>query len=262
MYPVLWEIGPFRVYSWGFALALATILAWIGISRRFKEQRLNPDYVIEMLVAMVICGVLGGRVMYIILYQWQELMADPATVLDISRGISGLVWYGSFIGGFLAFLICILYRKLPLMLVTDIESPYLALGYAIVRVGCFMNGCCYGKVTDSAWGVIFAHGGLLPRYPTQLFSSALNLIIFAILWRLYRQRRFDGQVFSVYLMLYAVYRFLVEFWRENSIYFGIFSYAQLVACGLFAAGAVLYMYLARRSGGALQEAASDDNLDS
>lgn len=247
MHPVLLEIGPFKVFSWGFALAIATIAAWFGISRRFKEKGLNPDYVIEMLVAMVICGVLGGRIMYIILYQWQALLANPATVLDMSHGISGLVWYGSFAGGFLAFIAYLWYRKLPLLLVTDIEAPYLALGYAIVRIGCFMNGCCYGKPTDSMWGVVFAHGDHLARYPTQLFSSFSNFIIFGILAWMYPRRRFEGQLFAAYLMLYAVYRFLVEFWRENVIYFGVFSYAQLVAAALFLVGAGIYFFLSKRA---------------
>ncbi len=247
MYPVLFEIGHIKVYSWGFALALSAIVAWYGIHRRFKENGYNTDYVIEMITATVLCGVLGGRVLYILLYQWQELLNHPAAVLDVSRGVSGLVWYGSFTGGFLAFIAFLAYRKLSLLKIADIDAPYLALGYATVRVGCFLNGCCYGKPANSFLGVVFPHIDDLARYPTQLFSSALNLVIFGILMWMYPRRRFDGQVFATYFILYGIYRFIVEFWRENTIYFGSLSWAQVVASGLVALGVLLYAWFSHRA---------------
>lgn len=253
MYPVLFEIGPFKVFAWGLMLAIATIIAWVGISRKFKENDLNTDYVIEMIVLIVFCGILGGRSLYIILYQWQDLMTSPMSVLNVSRGISGLIWYGSFMGGLLAFFAYVKYRSLPFLKVIDCMAPYVALGYAIVRVGCFLNGCCYGEATTSIIGVVFPYVDQLHRYPTQLFSSALNLIIFGILIKLYPRRSFDGQVFSLYLILYALYRFIVEFFRVNTIYIGPFSWAQIFALGLLGIGAIMYLILQKRSQAVISE---------
>lgn len=245
MHPILIDLGKFKVYSWGFMLAIAVILAIWGISRMFARERYRSEAVLDMVIIMVLAGLLGSRIAYIILYEWQEFLADPGMVLSLSGGFRGLVWYGALVAGFIAFLIYIWIKNMPFWKIADIFAPFIALGYAIVRIGCFLNGCCYGKVTHSALGVVFPYVDNLTRHPTQLYSSGLNLLLFLYLIWLYPRRKFSGQVFIMYLMGYSVYRFIVEFFRETEVMYGMFTMGQVYTAILFVLALVLYLW--RRS---------------
>jgi phosphatidylglycerol:prolipoprotein diacylglycerol transferase len=142
----------------------------------------------------------GSRLLYIIAYQWQGLLSDPASVLSLKNGISGLVWYGSVLLDVPLFIWYLRRKGYPLWNVLDMFAPFVALGYAIVRIGCFLNGCCYGKITGSACGVVFPYVDSFARYPTQLFSSIINFILFGILYWYYPRRKYDGEVFVFYFM--------------------------------------------------------------
>lgn len=240
MHPVLVKIGQVSVYSWGFMLAIAVLVAIVGLSRKFTREGLDKEIVLDMVIVMVLAGVLGGRIAYIVVYEWSNFLAQPLIFFDFPSG--GLMWYGSFIGGFLAFAVYIGKKGLSFWRMADIFAPYLALGYAIVRLGCFLNGCCFGKVTNSSWGVIFPYVDHLTRWPTQLFSSATNLLLFAFLMWFYPHRKFPGQVFLLYLIAYSIYRFVIEFYRFNVYYLGIFSYIQIFTAGLFGVALAVYVW--------------------
>lgn len=149
-------------------------------------------------------------------------------------------------GGLLPFVVYLRRKELSFWAMADIFAPFLALGYAIVRIGCFLNGCCYGAITSSKWGVVFPAVDGFYRYPTQLYSSALNLVLFAILFWLYPRRRFNGQVFTVYIIGYALYRFIVEFFRDSLIMIGVLSLGQVYTLILLLLGIALYYYLQAR----------------
>jgi len=208
-------------------LALAVILAIIGISRLFAQEDYDRDMVLDLVMLCVVFGIIGARLAYIITYEWQILLSDPLMLLNIKDGISGMAWYGGLIGGIIPFIIYLRRKNLSFWKVADIFAPYLALGYALVRIGCFLNGCCYGNITDSAYGVVFPAVDAYHRYPTQLYSSALNFLLFIGLIRFYPRRKFPGQVFLLYVIGYSVYRFIVEFFRSNEIFFGPFSIGQV-----------------------------------
>ncbi|SHG38924.1 phosphatidylglycerol:prolipoprotein diacylglycerol transferase [Thermosyntropha lipolytica DSM 11003] len=245
MYPVLLKLGPFTVYSWGVMLALAVIIGVWGVGRLFAREGFSPDTALSMTIIMIIAGVIGGRAAYILIYEWQDLLRDPASVL-FTAGLSGLIWYGGFVGGFIAYYLYVKKHKLPFFRIADMFAPYIALGYAIVRVGCFFNGCCYGGVTDSVCGVVFPYVDGFHRHPTQLYSSFLNLVLFGVLWWLYPRRKFEGQVFAVYIIGYSVYRFIIEFFRESLINYGMFTLGQLYTGVLFIIGVILYKWLKMR----------------
>lgn len=239
MHPILFKIGPLAVYSWGFMLAVAIIVAIWGTGRLFQKAGYDKEIVLDMVLIMVIAGLLGGRIAYILTFAWDEFLAHPLMFFAFRSG--GLVWYGAFTGGFLAFLIYIHRSNLDFWRVADMFAPYVALGYAIVRIGCFMWGCCYGKPTSSPLGVVFPGVDNLARYPTQLFSSAINFIFFVLLITYYPKRKFPGQVFLLYLTAYSIYRFCIEFLRFNEVlYYGL-SLAQYISIGLFIAAIVLYI---------------------
>lgn len=243
MHPILFKIGPLTVYSWGFMLALAIIVAIWGIGKLFVREGYDKEKVLDITLITVIAGLLGGRLLFILLFAWDDFLANPLIFFAYSSG--GLVWYGAFAGGFLGFVIYIYKSGLNFWNVADMFAPFVALGYAMVRIGCFMWGCCYGKVTSSPLGVVFPGVDNFTRYPTQLFSSAINLLLFILLITYFPRRKFPGQVFLLYLIGYSIYRFSIEFFRFNEIlYYGL-SLAQYMSLGLLIAAAI--MYLRRRS---------------
>lgn len=248
MYPVLLEFGKIKIYSWGFMLAIAVIVALFGLTKMFKSQGYDPDSVLDLVIILVLAGVLGSRLAYILVYQWQDLLANPTAVLSLSNGgFSGLVWYGALILDVPLFGWFLRRKGYPAWRILDIFSPFVALGYAIVRIGCFLNGCCYGEVTNSVLGVVFPYVDGLARYPTQLFSSVLNFILFGLLIWFYPRRRFDGQVFLLYLMGYSVYRFIVEYFRDSLINYGPFTMGQMVTLGILLIAGLLYGWQKKRS---------------
>ena len=250
MHPVLIDLGPVKVYAWGFMMAVAVLAAVWGIGRRFKQEGYDPDHALDLAIILVLSGLLGSRLAYIAMFEWQEFLARPAIFFSMSNGgFQGLVWYGGFTAGLLAFIIYIRVKRYPFWQMADIIAPYLALAYAIVRIGCFLNGCCYGVIADGACTVVFPAVDDFHRYPTQLFSSALNLLLFGFLYWYYPRRRFDGQIFAGYLTGYAVYRFLIEFFRENWVFYGPLSIAQVYSLLILAAGIILYLWRRSSAGG-------------
>ncbi len=247
MYPVLFELGSLRLYSWGFMLAIAVLIAIWGIGRLFEREGYSKDAVFEMVILMVIFGLIGSHLAYIMVYQWEEFLADPLMFFSIKNGIEGMIWYGALIGGMIPFVIYLHRKRMSFWKVADMFAPFLALGYALVRVGCFLRGCCYGEVTSSAWGVVFPVVDEFTRHPTQLYSSLLNLILFIILIWLYPQRRFNGQIFLLYLIGYGIYRFIVEFFRETVVFYGVFSMGQVYTLGLLVVAILLYFWQRSRS---------------
>ena len=253
MYPVLLDFGNIKIYSWGFMLAIAVIVAIFGLTKLFKREGYDPDSVLDLVIILVLAGVLGSRLAYILVYQWQDLLANPAAVLSLSNGgFSGLVWYGALIIDVPLFVWYLRRKGYPAWNILDIFAPFVALGYAIVRIGCFLNGCCYGEVTNSVLGVVFPYVDGLTRYPTQLFSSVLNFILFGLLIWFYPHRRFNGEVFLLYLMGYSVYRFIVEYFRDSLINYGPFTMGQIITVGLFVIAGLLYGWRKKQSEAAKQ----------
>lgn len=247
MYPIILEFGSLRLYSWGFMLAVAVLVSIWGIGRLFEREGYDREMVFDMVILMVICGLLGSRIAYIVVYEWPQFTADPMSFFSLGNGIAGLIWYGAFLGGFIPFILYLWKKKLPFGAVADMFAPFLALGYALVRIGCFLNGCCYGEITDSPLGVVFPVVDEYLRHPTQLYSSASNFILFLFLLWFYPRRKFTGQVFLLYLMGYGVYRFVVEFFRETVIFYGTLSLGQVYTLGLLVMAGLFYLWLGSRS---------------
>ena len=243
MHPVLFQIGPVKVFAWGFMLALAVIIAVIGIGRQLEKEGYKAEMGMDLILLAVVFGIIGGRVAYIVTYEWTDFLTNPWMVLSFrDGGVQGLVWYGSLVGGVIPFLWYLRKKALPVWPVVDIFAPFLALGYAVVRIGCFLGGCCYGKVTSSPLGLVFPTVDTCTRYPTQLFSSVLNFVLFLVLIWLYPRRRFPGQVFIVYIIGYSVYRFIVEYFRESLIMVGPISLGQVCTLVLLGIGIALYFW--------------------
>lgn len=240
MYPILFKIGPLEVHSYGFFLALA-FLAGILISLRYaKKEGLNPQFVFDLAIYDIIAAIVGARLFYVI-GQWDYFRSNLLEVFMVQNG--GLVFLGGF---FLALAVTLIYavsKKIPLLKLFDALAPGVSLGYAIARIGCFLNGCCFGVPTNSWLGVRFPPGSLAASYcpgeavyPTQLYSMTLMFLVFLFLAWLYPRKRFDGQLFFWWLVLYSVYRFLVELIRFSPIYWFGLTPAQVMVIFTFALG--------------------------
>jgi phosphatidylglycerol:prolipoprotein diacylglycerol transferase len=266
MLPVLFEIGGFKVTSFGVLIAMAFLAAGWLLARELKRRGEDPEAAWDLAGWAAICGILGAKFYYLILH-FDETALDPWAAL-LSR--SGLVWYGGFIGGALGVLFRLHQLKMPLWKVADAVAPALALGYAIGRVGCFLVGDDYGAPTNAPWALAFPQGAppstagnlrafgvdipattpdsaVLAVHPTQLYETGMTLIILAILYRLRpRLAETPGQLFFVWLALAGVERFIVEIFRaKDDRLLGIFSVAQLISVLLIATAAVFYTHLRR-----------------
>jgi phosphatidylglycerol---prolipoprotein diacylglyceryl transferase len=252
MFPRLFHIGNFNMPTYGLLVSVGVLLGlWISV-RNSQKQGIDPDNAWNLGIIVVMCGIIGAKVLYIIV-DWSEYAAHPGEIFSLNTLQAGGVFSGGLIGAFAAAAWYIRRHHMPALATCDAFAPGLALGHAIGRVGCFAAGCCYGKPTDHFWGVTFtnpiAHelvgtpiGEALQ--PTQLFESAVELVNFFILAWMLKRKKFDGQVIGTYFFLYGIARFLLEYLRgdpgRGEVFGGIITGTQLVALCLIAAGGLIW----------------------
>lgn len=222
MYPELFRIGDFPVTTYGIWLALGMLLGLFAASRLAARDGLSRDHIYDLGLWTLVGGLLGSKVLMF-------FVEDNVQVFTLDFLRSGGVFYGGLIGGFLAVVIIVRYYKLPFWKVADAFAPAVALGQAFGRQGCFAAGCCWGKPTDLPWGVHFSklgneytgvpiygpEGGDLHLHPTQLIESFTMLAVFGLLFWLHRRKKFDGQILIAYGIIYSIFRFSIEFIRDD-----------------------------------------------
>ncbi len=256
MQSIALQLGSLTIYWYGVLVAAGFLAGLWTAGRRAPLAGVVGDKIADLGPWLIVGAVLGARTLYVVSY-WNEQFAGGTLwdIFNIRRG--GLVYYGGLVGAALA---CILYarwKKLPLWRLADILAPSVALGYVFGRIGCLMNGCCYGRACALPWAIRFPEGhethpvGLAatPVHPTQIYDSLLNLALYAGLALLFRRRRFDGQVFAAYLMGYALTRSFVEMFRgdytDAHLHAGL-TPAHLIGIAIFTAGVVLFLVLRQR----------------
>jgi phosphatidylglycerol:prolipoprotein diacylglycerol transferase len=213
MYPILFTIGDFSVYAYGVTLAIAFAVGVFFLVRDAGKKGLPEEKMLEMSIWIMVAAIIGSRLLFIII-EWPIFAANPLTVFAIRSG--GLSFHGGLAGGILAGLWFTHRHKLSQGKVADLVAPYLVLGYSIVRIGCLMNGCCFGQPSGVFWALPAAYLDNTLRHPTQLYAFFAGLLIFVLLlWRR-KYTRFHGQLFLEFIIYYSVYRFIVEFFRETT----------------------------------------------
>lgn len=241
MYPVLFEVGGYAIHSYGFMLFLAFLTGIAWTSREAPKEGINRDHLYEAIIIAVILSLLGSRLNFVLI-NWELFTDEPFWSLFAFRE-GGLVFYGGLFAALLGVFLYCYYRGMSFLHLLDFTAPFIALGYAITRIGCFLNGCCYGHITDMPWGVVFPLIDQLPRHPTQLYASAAGLGIFLLLRRLGRYKSFNGYIFLLFLIFYSIYRFTVEFFRVSEPVVGVLSLAQLIALIILGAGLTVLLKL-------------------
>lgn len=221
MRPILFHIGSYGVHSYGVLLMLAIVLSvWraYGAARRRKARDssypISPDDVLDVTIWIVAGIVIGARLLFVAV-DWGDYAGHPLDILRVWNG--GLSFHGGLIGVIIALILFALRRRIPFLTLADLIAPSAMLGYAVGRIGCFFNGCCYGAPTNMPWGVRFNDDGVwtVPSHPTQLYSTLLSLVFFGVLVWMERRSRFPGQISFFYILFSAVERFIMEIWRAD-----------------------------------------------
>ena len=244
MHPIAFHLGSLTIHSYGVMVAVAFLAGLWTVTLR---ARLDP--------ALRNSGaILGARIAYVTTYWKEQFAGQPLTeIFAIWNG--GLVYYGGLIGAAVAGFICIRWKKMPLWKTADVFAPSVALGSVFGRIGCLLNGCCYGRACDLPWAISFPadnplHPPTTPVHPTEIYDALLNLALYFFLARLFRRKKFDGQVFATFLICYSVTRAFVEHFRgdySNLHYHLGLTPAQWIGVPIFIAGLLLAVLLSRRA---------------
>ena len=262
MLPHIHLFGGFSITPYGIAIALAFVAAlWLTLKLAHRRG-IDKSFVMDISFYIIIAAIVGARLYFVLQHWGAPYMRSVGQALQIWDG--GLVFYGGFLGGLIAVLIYVKAKKVPLLAFMDILAPATALGYAITRVGCFVNGCCYGAPTNLPWGVVYPPDAPVycepnsltflmegtPVHPVQLYASIINaLLCLFLIWVLGRAKQ-TGTTSLWYFLIYPIYRFGAEFVRGDNafqaIQFGltipqwtaviITAWAVLVAWAVHVAG--------------------------
>jgi phosphatidylglycerol:prolipoprotein diacylglycerol transferase len=226
--PTVFNLGFYELRWYGVMVVLA-VISIIGISwREAKRVGVPEDHIFSLAVWAIISGVVFSRIIHII-DQWEYYMENPSQILNFE----GLGVYGAVIGIILAVVVYCLVKKLSVWQLGDIIAPGALVGMAIGRIGCTINGCCYGLPTTVPWAVIYANPNSyaplgIPIHPTQIYHILWNMAAFGVIWSLRKRLKPTGSLFLLYLALYAAGDLLVRFFREGTPFlFGI-QQAQLI----------------------------------
>ena len=217
VFPQIFHIGKFFLPTYGLLVSTGVLLGlWISV-RNSSKQGINPDDAWNLGVLVVLCGIIGAKILYIV-NDWSYYSAHPGDIFSWSTMQAGGVFSGGLIGASIAAVWYIRQHRMPPLATWDGFAPGLALGHAIGRVGCFAAGCCYGKPTNHFWGVTFTNPIAnqnsytplgIPLEPTQLFEAAVELANFFILMWIFKRKKFDGQVLAAYFILYGIARYFL-----------------------------------------------------
>ena len=254
MFPVLLKIGSLTIHTYGFLLSVAFIVGLYMASRLGEKEGLDRNKIIDLGLLIAFSALIGAKA-FLIVEDWGFYTAHPGEIFSVAFLHAGGVFYGGFLLAVAAALIYLVRSRMKILPVTDAFAPGIVLGHAIGRLGCFSAGCCWGKPTHLPWAVTFTSPysnemvGVplnIPLHPTQLYEAAANASIFLFLWWRFKHKKFDGQIFSLYLLCYSVWRFFVEFFRahdESSLLWGgAISTAQFISILCFLAALLLYFF--------------------
>lgn len=275
MHPIFIYITEnFYIGTYGVFVALGVFAGIFTAVRRARTVSIPDEFVFDLTFYMIIAGIVGSRLLFIII-NWKLFLEDPLGMI-LSR--EGFVFLGGFAAATFTGIIFIKKKKYPFLVVLDTMAVSVPLGHFFGRLGCFSAGCCYGKICSHGMqflGVSFPavvnkkgeligsypyidqlNSGLieqtstssLPVFPTQLIEALLNIIIFIVLHYLYKRRKFDGYIVALYLILYSVGRFLIEFLRgdvDRKIWLNLLSTSQILS--IIAVSFGLYIFISRKN---------------
>jgi len=246
--PILLELGPIRLSWYGLMYVFGFLISYLLVRYQMKRKDFGISrQEVENLYFYLIIGLMvGARLGYVLFYDLKVYLADPLEIFAIWHG--GMSFHGGLMGVLVVGVLFSWRNKKSFWKITDLIIVTAPIGLGLGRIGNFINGELYGRVTQVPWGMIFPKGGPLPRHPSQLYESALEGgALFLILWFIKDKKLPSGSLFALFLLLYGVFRFFVEFFREPDAHLGFvlgpFSMGQVLTFFVIAGGIVLFVYL-------------------
>ena len=245
--PVIFEVGPIRVGWYGVMYVLGFLASYLLVRYQMKKKDFDlsrPE--MENLYFYLILGLMiGARLGYVLFYDLKTYLADPFEIVAIWHG--GMSFHGGLIGVLFVGILFSWKNRKSFWKIADLVIVTAPIGLGLGRIGNFINGELYGRVTQVPWGMIFPKGGTLPRHPSQLYESALEGgVLFLILWLIKDKKLPTGGLLAIFLFLYGVFRFLVEFFREPDAHLGFilgpFTMGQVLTFFMIIGGIALFAY--------------------
>lgn len=252
--PVAFSLGPFSVRWYGLAYVMGFVCAALVLWRVAKRWRVrvDTDSLLTIMLCVIIGVIIGGRLGYVLVYGDGYYFAHPAEVLAFNHG--GMSFHGGLIGALLSGIVAAHVTKIPYLTLADMGCIAAPIGLFFGRCANFVNGELWGAPTDGPLGVVFGGAaGMMPRHPSQLYEAVLEgIVIFCVLFALSRKRppRPQGTFLGAFLVLYGIFRFLIEFVREPDVQLGYLwggwlTMGQVLSAPLIVAGIALLIYAAR-----------------
>jgi phosphatidylglycerol---prolipoprotein diacylglyceryl transferase len=268
MIPVLFEIGPLKIYSYGLMLGVGFLLGSYILTLELKRHKLDPNLGSTITILSVVFGIAGAKLLFLV-EEWDSFVKNP---LHMAFSPGGLTWYGGFIVGMTAIYLYVRRKRVPYLKVLDCLAVGLILAYGVARLGCHFSGDGdYGFPTNLPWGTNYEKGtyppsrafaifpeitanypgGIVPDntpcHPTPVYETILGIIGFIVLWNLRTRGFVDGKLFMIYLMIASAFRFGIEFLRLNPRLLWGLSEAQLISIVMFLIGSAGILYVERLS---------------
>jgi len=257
--PLPFRPGHFDIAFYGVMVAIGAFAAVLTAAFRAKESDENPTHILDLALWVLIAGLVGARVFY--LFSDMDWTGESKSLLNVTKVFfqfrqGGLVFYGGLLLAIPVGIVFLVRKKLSVWKFADIAAPSVAIGIAFARIGCYLNGCCWGKrcSVDFPFHVAFPEGSFaahcygkanVPLYPTQFISCLNAAILFVFLTIIYRRRRFDGQVFWLFIAMYSLTRFAIEFLRGDNqpVFRGVFTVSQAISLLLLPTSLVMLFVL-------------------
>ena len=250
--PVAISLGPLKVHWYGLMYLVGFVGGWYLAIRRarnpvwgWKREQLD-----DLLFYMAMGTVLGGRFGYILFYNFPAFADNPLILFKVWQG--GMSFHGGMLGVMFAVWLYARKTQRSFFYILDYVAPFVTIGLGAGRLGNFINGELWGKVTDAPWGMVFPTGGPLPRHPSMLYEFFLEgIVLFAITWTFSRQPRPVMSVAGLFGLCYGLFRFLVEFVREPDAHIGYLAFGwltmgQVLSLPMIIIGAAMMVYAYRR----------------
>jgi phosphatidylglycerol---prolipoprotein diacylglyceryl transferase len=244
--PILFEIGFLKIRWYGVMYLVGFLSAWLLLNYRAKkhpELGFNPEIISDLIFYAALGVILGGRLGYMLFYDLPHLIQNPLLFFKIWEG--GMSFHGGFLGVLVAMGLYSHFKRYSFLAIMDFIVPVVPIGLGAGRIGNFINGELWGRVTEMPWGMIFPQAGFLPRHPSQLYEAALEgIFLFLIVWIFSRKPRPLMSVSALFLIIYSLARIFCEFFRQPDIQLGYIAFdwltmGQLLSLPMLLLGIIL-----------------------
>ncbi len=251
MFPIILQTKWITISSYGVMLAIALFVGLHVAQKNAKTLGFDPKRIESFSMWLIVVGVLGSRFLYTFVEHPDQYLSKPFKFFAFQEG--GLSFTGGLIFSIVLTVVYCFKNKINFFKLADTLSPSVAIGFSIAKIGCFLTGCCHGKVCDLPWAVVYTNPQSNARpldvglHPSQIYESIATLLIFFFLMHVFKKRKFDGQIFLLLLIVYGIARSLLEFARGEPGFLGALTTAQFLNIPMIVVATVLYVYLFKKS---------------